>query len=111
VTHRHAGNLLRSASSVNLGTDALEAGQVVHPQGDRDAVLALQLPRQAPADADVAVVIDNTAKQRKIRGWMIPDYQAGPGNQEYQNFAGKGQSKNHWRGLKARWSTNKKEMS
>ena len=62
VAHRHAGELLHFGVDRHLRANAPEAAQIVYPQGDGDAMLLLQLPCQAPADTDVAVVIDDFAE-------------------------------------------------
>jgi hypothetical protein len=46
----------------NVRTNPLKALQIVYPQGDGDAMLMLQLPRQTPADTDVAIVIEDFAE-------------------------------------------------
>ena len=62
VTHRHASKLLYFDVAHDIWTNPLKAPQIVNPQGDGDAMLLLQLPRQAPADTDVAKVIDHFAE-------------------------------------------------
>jgi hypothetical protein len=54
--------MLQLGGHVDWRANALERSQVINPQPDRDAVLTLQLTRKAPANADVAEVIDNFAK-------------------------------------------------
>ena len=63
VAHRDIGDLLRLAIDSHFRADALKTAQIVDPQCDADAMLLFQLTRQAPADADVAVVVDDFAKQ------------------------------------------------
>ena len=48
-----------------------EALQVVDPEPDTLAVLACQLARQAPGDADVAVVVDDGAEDVPAHRWMF----------------------------------------
>ena len=57
-----AVQLLLRQCRLQAGGDAGKAGQIVHPQAHREAVLVRQLPRQAPGDADVAVVVDHGAE-------------------------------------------------
>src|SRR5690606_864187 len=53
----------------------MEAAQVIDPQRDGHAVLVMQLSRQAPADADVAVVIDDLAEQREGQGVLVDGHE------------------------------------
>src|SRR5450830_1338092 len=62
MAHSNAGSLLRFQDHINFRANTPEADQIVDPQRDSDAMLALQLPRQSPAYADIAVVIDDFAK-------------------------------------------------
>jgi hypothetical protein len=62
TAHGNVVYLLSLRCHVDLRADALECRHVIDPQRDGDAVLMLQLARQAPANADVAEVIDNFAK-------------------------------------------------
>jgi hypothetical protein len=58
----HAANLLRFRIGVHRRANAPERRQVVDPQGDSDVMLVPQLARKAPADADVAIVVDDFAE-------------------------------------------------
>jgi hypothetical protein len=76
----------------DFGSQALEAGQVVHPQAHGQAMFVVQLAGQAPANADVAIVIDDAAKQvecvhdRDSVKRLDDTRLRFMGNQEYQNF-------------------------
>ena len=54
---------LRFGSHINSGAEFLERAQIVDPQPDGVAVLLCELPGQAPAHADVAVVVDDAAEE------------------------------------------------
>jgi len=69
VAHRDTVDLLHIKIGADLRTDAPKADQIVHPQGDCDRMFALQLARQSPANADVAIVIDDFAKQGQRTRW------------------------------------------
>ena len=62
VAHRHSGKLLHVGVDQQVRTNPLKGRQIVYPQGNKDAVLLFQLPCQAPADTDVAIVIDDFAE-------------------------------------------------
>ena len=54
---------------IDLRTDAAETVEIVDPEADVDAMFAPQLARQAPANADVAVIVDNLAEQGEGKSW------------------------------------------
>jgi hypothetical protein len=68
VPDRDGRDSLRLCVHRHCRANALETGQVVDPQRDRNVVLGLQLAGQAPADADVAVVVDDAAENGKGKG-------------------------------------------
>jgi hypothetical protein len=47
---------------IDFGTNFGKAGKVIYPQGDSKRVLVRELPRQTPADADIAKIINYAAK-------------------------------------------------
>ena len=53
---------LRLGSHINGGAEFLERAQIVDPQPYGVAVLLRELPGQAPAHADVAIVVDDAAE-------------------------------------------------
>jgi hypothetical protein len=69
VAHGHAVHLLAFGLRIDRRADALEAGQIIHEQGHRQPMLAHQLFSQAPANTDIAVVVDNTAEQIEAAEW------------------------------------------
>src|ERR1019366_6377489 len=58
----HTVAVLRLPSGDDIGTDFAEACEIVDPQADPQAALCGELPRQAPGNADIAVVVDHGAK-------------------------------------------------
>jgi len=72
VAHGDVLHGLRFGRRIDFRTDAAKTRQVIHPQRDRDPVLVAQLARQAPADADVAVVVDDLAEDgQRWRGSIL----------------------------------------
>jgi hypothetical protein len=67
----HAVHDLLGSIDGDLRPDAAETGEVVDPQGHRDAVLAMELARETPADADVAEIVDHLAENGECRGALI----------------------------------------
>jgi hypothetical protein len=57
----------------NFGTNPLKTAQIVHPQGDGNAMLLLPLSCQAPADTNVAIVIDDFAENGQGRCPVLVD--------------------------------------
>ena len=62
MMYGYAFNALRFGIDDNTWTNPPIALQIVHPQRDSDAALLLQLPCHAPADADVAKIVDDLAE-------------------------------------------------
>ena len=71
VQDAHAVDHLLRGIDVDGRPDAAETGEIIDPQGHRDAMLAVELPREAPADADVAEVVDHLAEDGERRGALI----------------------------------------
>ena len=65
VAHHDTIHRLCFREGIQARAEPLESLQIVNPKRDGDAMLAPQLARQAPADADVAVVVDDFAEQMK----------------------------------------------
>src|SRR3989338_4155028 len=47
---------------IYLRTQAVQTCQIIHPQPHAKTMLVCQLPRQPPAHADIAVVVDDVAE-------------------------------------------------
>ena len=62
TAHANGARDLIVAPRIERGFDVRERRDVVDPQRDRETVFRDQLPCQAPADAAVAVVVDDAAK-------------------------------------------------
>jgi hypothetical protein len=71
AAHRHAGRSLRIKRYVKRGTQACKRFEIVDPKPHADFMFRRELPRQPPAHADVAVVIDDAAKNIPGRIQMI----------------------------------------
>ncbi|KAG0756395.1 hypothetical protein G6F22_020307 [Rhizopus arrhizus] len=72
----HPAQLLPCRQGFDAGLDARKAGQVVHPQADIPAAALRQPARQPPADADVAVVVDDPAKDVCLHGGFSGTWRA-----------------------------------
>ena len=59
--------LLRIAGG-DFRAQMLKNREIVDPQADREVVLGSQLPRQPPAHADVAEVVDDVAEDVPAKG-------------------------------------------
>ncbi len=63
-----AGHALRGARRIHAGGHARERAEIVDRQRDVKTVLGDELPREAPADADVAEVVDDLAEDLPAGG-------------------------------------------
>ncbi|MNO70790.1 hypothetical protein D3C76_616860 [compost metagenome] len=59
---------------IGLGTEPDKGSQVVDPQAHLLAVLARQLAREPPGDADVAIVVDHSAEDIPARHLIHPSH-------------------------------------
>ena len=66
--HRHACRLLELARRIDGRRDPREGGKVILPQRHVLRVLGHELPRETPADAGVAVVVDDPAENVPAAG-------------------------------------------
>ena len=69
MTHRNTIEMLNLRFERNVRADAPKRLQIVHPQGGRDMVLLPELLCQTPANADIAKIVDDMAKQVECVVW------------------------------------------
>ena len=76
MPHGDGAYALRFAVDRDFRANSLEAAQIVDPQSHGNAMLFCELSRQPPANADVAIVVDDFAEQGeggggRLRGHMV----------------------------------------
>jgi hypothetical protein len=60
--HLDAGHSLPVNAGIDIPGEQVQRREIVHPETNRCLVLAGELTRQPPADAGIAEIIDDAAK-------------------------------------------------